>query len=149
MRKKRQLNRLGDIWFGAEGEEDGKPLICRGRKYIPSGAVEPSYPTRVSIYWSYVPENESGMPDAATEESQYEMEDALEGLDSGEYSYLMLVVTGNGRKEWHWYVSDVGVWGERLNEMLAEHTVLPIRIEKSPEPDWALFRDFISGLDGI
>ena len=149
MRKKRQPERLEDVWFGAEGEEEGKPLIFRGRQYVPSGAVEPAYPTRVSIYWPYEPENESGMPDEETEDAQYEMEDALESLDSGERSYLMLVVTGNGRKEWHWYVSDVEAWGERLHELLAEHPVFPIRIEKSLEPDWALFRDFISGFDGI
>ena len=148
MGKKRQSERLEDIWFGAEGEEDGRPLIFRGRQYLPSGIVEPSYPTRVSITWPYEPEGESGMPDEETAEAQYEMENALEGLDSGGYSYLMLVVLGNGRKEWHWYVSDVDAWGERLNELLAERPVFPIRIEKCHEPDWALFRDFISGVGG-
>jgi hypothetical protein len=147
--KKPQRKRLEDVWFSAEGEEDGRPLIFRGRQYIPSGAVEPEFPTRVSIYWPYEPENDSGMPDEETTDAQYVMEDALESLDSGDYSYLMLVVTGNGRKEWHWYVADVAAWGERLNELLAEHPVFPISIEKTHEPDWALFRDFISGVDGI
>jgi Family of unknown function (DUF695) len=149
MPQKPQRRRLEDVWFGAEGEEDGKPLIFRGRQYVPTGAVEPGYPTRVSIYWPYEPENQSGMPDDESTDAQHEMENAFGELDSPDYGYLVLVVLGNGRKEWHWYVSDVGAWGIRLNELLAGHPVFPIRIEKRDDPDWALFRDFISGLDGI
>ena len=146
-RKNLQPATLEDLWFGAEGEEDGKPVIFRGRQYIPNGLVEPGYPTRVSIYWPYIPVNDSGMPDEETTEAQYEMENALESLDSGEYSYLMLVVTGNGRKEWHWYVSEVETWQARLNELLGEYPIFPISVEKSHEPDWALFRNFISELN--
>jgi Family of unknown function (DUF695) len=149
MRKKRQPERLEDVWFGAEGEENGKPLIFRGRQYIPSGAVEPGYPTRVSIYWPYEPENESGLPDEETTDAQHDLENALDKLDSSEFGYLMFVVLGNGRKEWHWYVSEAEAWGSELNKLLADYPVFPIRIEKSDEPDWALFRDFISGFDGI
>lgn len=142
-------HRQKDTWFGAEGEEDGKPLIFRGRQYISSGVVESAYPTRVSIYWHYEPANESGMPDKETSDAQYELDDALNRLDAPESSFLMLVVTGNGRKVWHWYVSDVEAWMKRLNELLVDHPVFPIRIEKSHEPDWFLYLDFISGVDGI
>lgn len=148
MPKNRQGKRLEDVWFGAKGEEDGKPLIFRGRQGAPSG-IESGYPTRVSIYWSYVPENESGLPDDETTDAQHAMENALDKLDSPEFGYLMLVILGNGRKEWHWYVSEVEAWRNELNGLLAEHPVFPIQLEKSDEPDWALYRNFVSGLDGI
>jgi hypothetical protein len=137
------------LWFTAEGEEDGQPLVFRGRQHLPSGVAESDYPTRVRIFWPYESANESGMPDEETNDSQMELEDALAELDSPGVSSQMLVVTGNGRKEWLWYVSDLGAWMERLNELLAGRPVFPIEIGNSHEPDWALYHDFISGLGGI
>ena len=149
MRKKRGRKAPEDLWFGAEGEEEGKPLIFRGRQHVPSGIAESAYPTRVSIYWHYEPANDSGMPDEETNDAHSELENALDRLDSPEFSYLMLIVTGNGRKEWHWYVSGVEAWKNKLNELLENHPVFPILIEKNDEADWALYHDFMSGLDGI
>ena len=138
-----------EVWFTAEGEEEGKPLVFRGRQNAPPGVVESDYPMLVSIFWHYEPANESGMPDNETNEAQIELEDALDALDSPGISFLMLVVTGNGRKEWHWYVSDVDTWMAKLKESLAGRAAFPIEIENSHEPDWALYHSFISGVDGI
>jgi Family of unknown function (DUF695) len=138
-----------DIWFTATGEEDGKPLIFRGRQNVPSGVVESDYATLLSIFWRYQGKSQNGMPDEETNNAQIELEDALVSLDLPGVSFLMLVVTGNGRKEWHWYVSDIGKWMARLNELLAGHAAFPIEIENSPEPDWALYHNFISGVAGI
>src|SRR5262245_2282019 len=99
-----------DVWFTATGEEDGKPLVFRSRQNVPSGVVESNYPTLVSVFWPYKSATESGMPDEGTNDSQIILEDALQPLVSSGVSVLMLVVTGNGRKEWHWYVSDVAKW---------------------------------------
>lgn len=137
-----------EVWFTAEGEEDGKPLVFRSR-VVPSGIVESDYPTLLSIFWPYEPANESGMPDEETLDAQIELDDALDELDSLGVSFLMLVVTGNGRKEWHWYVSDGKEWMNRLNELLAGRRVFPIEIESRYEPDWALYHGFISGMDEI
>lgn len=138
-----------DVWFTAEGEADGKPLIFRGRQHVPAGIIEAGYPYLVSIFWPYEPENDSGMPDRKTEDAQVEFEDVMDGLDSPGMGFLMLVVTGNGQKEWHWYVSDVDAWMARMNESVAGHPAFPIEIESSHEPDWATYHDFISGVDGI
>jgi hypothetical protein len=56
----------------------------------------------ISIYWPYVATNEGGMPDAETNGAQIVSEDALEILDRSGMSYLMLLVTGNCRKVWHY-----------------------------------------------
>lgn len=138
-----------NIYFMAEGEEDGKPLIFRSLHHIPSGIIESDYPNLVTISWYYEPENESGMPDTETNNIQIELEEALEALDSPGVSLLMLVVTGNGRKEWHWYVLDVDAWINKLNELLADYPPFPIQIENHYQPDWALYHTFISGVEGI
>jgi hypothetical protein len=138
-----------DTWFTVTSGDAGNPLIFRARERAPAGVNEADYSTLVSIYWPYEPANESGMPDSETEEAQVELEDALDELDKPGMSILMLVVTGNGQKEWHWYVSDRDAWEARLNELLENRPVFPIQLEAREEPDWALYRDFISGVKGL
>jgi hypothetical protein len=137
------------LWFTATGEEDEKPLIFRSRSSVPSGIVESDYPTRMTIFWEYEPTNDSGMPDEECNNAQVEIENALEELAEGPLSLLMLVVTGNGRKEWHWYVGDVAAWMNRLNDLLSEYPEYPIQIEDCQEPDWALYHNFITDVEGI
>ena len=99
MSKKNRRKPQEEVWFTAGGEEDSKPLVFRGRQNVPPSVVESDYPTLVSIFWPYEPANESGMPDEETNDAQIELEDALDALDSPGISFLMLVITGNGRKE--------------------------------------------------
>lgn len=89
-----------DLYFTATGEEGGKPLIFRSLQSVREGSSESDYPYLASVYWPYTPENDSGMPDAETNEAQIIFEDAMESLDKAGISHLMLAVTGNGRKEW-------------------------------------------------
>jgi len=138
-----------NLYFTATGEEDGKPLIFRSIQSVPDGVKETEYPFLVSVYWPYTSENDGGMPDAATNEAQVDFEDALENLDGPGISHLMLVVTGNGRKEWHWYVKNVEDWMQQLNSALAGKPVFPIQIENSHQPAWSLYHGFISGVQGI
>lgn len=149
MVQKKEKEQGEDTWFTAKGEEEGKPLIFRGRQRFKSSVIESDYPTLLSIRWPYEPANESGMPDEETNTAQIQFEEALDELDSPGVSFLMLVVTGNGRKEWHWYVSDVDAWMSILNELLAGYPIFPVHIENSHEPDWRLYHDFISGMDGL
>ena len=90
-----------DLYFTTTGEEDGKQLIFRGLQNVPDGSKEADYPCLISIYWPYTPENDGGMPDNGTNEAQILFDDSLEVLDKAGVSHLMLVVTGNGRKEWY------------------------------------------------
>jgi hypothetical protein len=136
-----------DTWFTATGDEDGKPLIFRSRIKEFSDTTESDYPYLITIRWYYETDDESGMPNEETNNAQIDLEDALEPLDSEALSVLMLVVIGNGRKEWHWYASDVEVWMSKFNELLANHPEYPIEIENSYEPNWSLYHNFISGVE--
>ncbi len=134
------------IWFTATGEEQRKPLIFRARQQVPAGTMEADYPMLITVHWPYEPVNEKGMPDQDVNSAQMEFEDAIAGLDVPGTSLLMLVVTGNGRKAWHWYASDVESWLDKLNELLRQYLEFPIDIENSYEPDWSLYHSFMSGV---
>lgn len=89
-----------NIYFMAEGEEEGRPVIYRSMKSVPDGEEESDFPTLINIYWPYDKDKNNGMPDQSTNAKQVAFEDAIIPLDANGISHLMLVVTGNGRKEW-------------------------------------------------
>ena len=132
-----------DIWATATGSEDGLPLIFRFRQHLPV-AIRSStdFPTLINVYWRYVGNDSNGMPSAEDNEQQILFEDAIDSIDEQDgLGYLMLVVTGNSRKEWIFYTNDVPAWLDRFNALLTGHAVYPIEIETSTDPDWSTWRD--------
>jgi len=135
-------------WLIAEAEQDGKPVILRAMSSVPRGIKTEEFSKLVSIFWEYRSPNDAGMPDSDTNEQQLTFESALEALAEGGYSYPMIVVTGNGVKEWHWYTKDSQAWMDRLNEQLKDHPTYPLAIELSDDPEWSLYHSFLSGISG-
>lgn len=138
-----------NLYFTAQGEQDGKPVIYRSLENVPENQKESDYPNLINIYWPYDVNVNNGMPDITTNDKQIAFENALESLDQNGISHLVLVVTGNGRKEWIWYVKDVENWMNQLNEKLSGHDVYPIEIEIDQDPEWATYHNFVSGVKGI
>ena len=138
-----------NLYFTAQGEQDGKPVIYRSLERVPENQKESDYPNLINIYWPYDVDANNGMPDPTTNDNQITFEDAIESLDQSGISHLMLVVTGNGRKEWIWYVKDVESWMNQLNEKLAGHDVYPIEIEIDQDPEWSTYHNFVAGVKGI
>lgn len=138
-----------NIYFTAEGEQGGKPVIYRSMENVPEGQKESDFPNLINIYWPFELEVNNGMPNSQTNENQIAFEDAIESLDQNGVSHLMLVVTGNGRKEWIWYVKDVDSWMNQLNEKLKGHEVYPIEVEIEQDPKWSTYHNFVSGVKGI
>lgn len=134
-----------DIYFTATGQEDGNALIFRSLKAVPAGVHEADLPHRVVILWRYETDL-NGMPDADANSAQIALEDALLPLDMNEIGRQMLVVTGNNRKEWLWYVKDFDSWIAQLNQRLTTSPVYPIDISHSYEPQWSSYKDFIAGV---
>lgn len=138
-----------DIYFTATGQEDGLPLVFRSLKSVPEGINQADFPNLISIIWQYNADENNGMPNADENDAQIEFEDALQHLDLNKISRLMLVVTGNGRKEWHWYVRDAEGWMETLNQALVGQRPYPIEITHTLEPDWSLYRNFVANVNGL
>ena len=135
------------LWLMAEGEEEGHPLLFRARASIPTGVLKMQYPLLISVYWPYEETLNEGMPDTELNETQIDFEMALEPLDNSEDSHLMLVITGAGKKEWHYYAQSEEAWLEKFNDLLEEHPEYPLNIEICDDPEWSLYGDFITGLE--
>ena len=132
-----------DIWATATGQENELPLVFRFRQHIPVAVSSSAdFPTLINIYWRYDGTNNNGMPPYDDNEQQIKFEDAIAPLDEQDrLGYLMLVVTGNSRKEWIFYANDIPAWLERFNDLLAGHTVYPIEIETDSDPEWSTWRE--------
>ena len=133
-------------WIIAEGKENEKPILYRVRMSIPSNVEVSEYPYLMSILWEYDQENESGMPTSKQNEQQLSFDDALDAIDNAGAGILMIVVTGNGRREWIWYVNDKTQWSQQLHKALEGHAVYPIDIEQSEDGNWETYRTFKDNL---
>lgn len=138
-----------NIYFTATGEQEGRPVIYRSMQSVPAGEKESDFPTLINIYWPFEKEENNGMPDQNTNEKHIAFEDVIASLDVNGTSHLMLVVTGNGRKEWIWYVKDSNKWMDKFNELLTGYEVYPIQIEMERDPEWSTYHNFVSGVKGI
>jgi hypothetical protein len=132
-----------DIWATATGKEGALPLIFRFRMHIPTSVISTTdFPVLINVYWRYDGSGNNGLPPLQENERQITFEDAITPLDEQEHlAYLMLVVTGNSRKEWIFYAREFEAWLARLNEVLHGHDVYPIEIETSHDPAWTTWRD--------
>ena len=135
-------------YFTATGQEDGKPLIVRIMTAVPVGVREADLPNRVIIRWRYEADL-NGMPNTDSNGGQIALEDALMPLDVNAIGRQMLVITGNNRKEWHWYVKDFDNWMDKLNRRLATSSAYPIEISHTYDPQWSSYRALLAQVNRL
>ena len=132
-------------YFGGTAKiDDQRSLIFVGKE-IPNNYRD--YPDLISIYWDYEPVNEGGMPDDATVKVQREFENLVKFLDIESVSHQVLTMTGNGEKEWHWYVKDRNTWLQEFNQALQGHIQYPIELEVEYQPNWDFYQGFIEKME--
>lgn len=134
-------------WTIAAGEEDGHPLLFRIRQGLPDGVLKMQYPKLISVYWPY--EGDLQDEDNDVNDQHTAFEETVAPLDSRDLSFLMLVITGGGRKEWHYYTQDESKWVDSLNELLVDSPDYPLEIEVAPDPEWNLYEDVMQGISGL
>jgi len=142
LKKRKEQKEEGDHWVIAETKEDGFPIIHRLKMSVPDGISISDYPFLLSILWEYETEDNSRMPSEEQNEQQLNFDDALDKMDNNGNGTMMLAITGNGRKEWVWYIKDPQVWSTELHECLQGHPVYPLDIEKSEDPEWETWKTF-------
>jgi len=139
--KKDQMEKR-DPWMVAETEEDGMPMVYRVRQNIPDHVEVDEFPYLVCVVWAYEPVVDNGMPGGEVAERQATFEDALDGfIENGGDSEHMVVVTGNGRKEWLWYARDVDDWIEGFSEALSDLPPFPVEIEGYDSEGWRAYKE--------
>jgi hypothetical protein len=86
------------------------------------------------------------MPTPECLDTMLEMEELLHELEGDPIGFMMFSVTGNGRKEWVWYVKDQDTFIEGLNRCLGGHEAFPIEIESAPAGNWDTYEDIITNV---
>lgn len=135
-----------DSYFIASGEENGNPVIFRSMTAMPAGVHEIDLPNHVVVRWRYET-HANGMPTSGSYNRQMALEDALMPLDVNEIGRQVIVITGDNRKEWHWYVKDFDRWMVELDRRLEGSSAFPIDISHTYEPEWSSFKTFLADLD--
>jgi len=136
------------LYFNSTATEDGKLIVYRSFQSVPIPINQSAYPYLISIFWPYKQDNERGMPESSVIDSQYALEDMMRVLDVPEISHLALVVTGNGRKMWHWYAKDKESWMEKFKRTVEGVPKFPVKIKRAHQPDWRLYNSFIEWANG-
>jgi hypothetical protein len=134
-------------WVMAEAENDGTYVVYRLRTTKPLIANIGSYATGISIRWSYDGQD-SGMPPSDVNAQQLTFEEAIEELTMyNGYSFLMLVSTGMGCKEWLFYAKERDEFMNRLNSALKRHPEYPLKIEFYDDAEWKIWNDVLGVID--
>ena len=134
-------------WVMAEAKNDEATVVYRLRTTKPPLADIGSYGTAISIRWSY-DGGDSGMPSSEVNAQQLVFEEATEELAMyNGYSFLMLVSTGVGYKEWVFYAKDRSEFMSRLNAVLKRHPEYPLKIEFYDDAEWKIWNDIVSIID--
>src|SRR5262245_6687514 len=133
------------LWQVATASDEGHPIIIRFRVQVPIGVQTDNFPTLVKIHWSYDGSARNGLPGTEDQDRHVEFEEATRPINENEkLGFLMLVVTGNSRKEWIHYVKDLDAWLACLSELVGSHDTYPIEIGTMEDPAWKAWRNVAS-----
>ncbi len=136
-----------DPWLIAETEEDGMPMIYRVRQNIPANLEISDYSHLVCVLWEYETTIANGLPGSEVAEQQEAFEDALDDfIEKDLDNEHMVIVTGNGRKEWLWYVKDPDDWIEGFSAALSGHPPFPVEIQGYDAEGWKAYNDLKQAL---
>jgi hypothetical protein len=130
-----------------EAPHEENPFIVRIRGAKPPGISVEDYPVLINLCWFTEETSDNGMPTPEALDTMLEMEELLNGLDGESIGFMMFSVTGNGRKEWVWYVKDQDAFIEGLNRCLGGHDEFPIEIESAPAGNWDTYEDLIASVE--
>jgi len=118
---RKRFGRQRDIgeWTMATGSEGGFPLVIRTRVRAPQGTSSGAFPETVEVVWRFDSSNTNGMPATDLTALMMECEDALDALEGAATGFLGISITGNGRREWVWYVMDADAFRAHVRELVA------------------------------
>lgn len=131
-------------WVLAESEHEGRTYIYRFRQSIPHGIEPTDFPHVVTIQWPYDGSEYNGMPKPEVQQPMMRFEEAVSSIEGPRIGFVLIVVTGDNRKEWTWHVRDTDTFMSELNCVLASHETYPIEIYYGRDDNWDEFRNFLS-----
>ncbi|MBB6600636.1 DUF695 domain-containing protein [Luteimonas sp. MC1825] len=137
---------ISDEWLVANGYEDDLPLVMRMRASLPPENIRNVYADLAVIYLEFEPD-EDGLPSDAMTKELEGAETSLESLIERQGVGIQAAsITGNGTREWHYYVSDRQKFKSQLQSALVNYKSFPISIEVCEDPKWNGLADLLESI---
>ena len=129
--------KLTDNWFSTMAIADNElPIFISGREDLDEFRLSGKFKERVEIYWKY-DSNHNGMPSDAEGELMEQVIDSLRNaVEKDKLALLTGLYPGNNERTLVFYTRTSRVFGERLNDALAEFPQLPITLYVEIDPEW-------------
>lgn len=128
-------------WTAPTQTESGASVMVTGRDNLDKIISKGKCIYRVTVIWDYDAEP-SGYPDKATSELMEQATDAMaEEFRKDDIAYMTGIYTGDGRREWVFYTSNMNIFNKVFNRALENLPVLPIVVEAEEDRDWEEYRE--------
>jgi hypothetical protein len=128
-------------WWLARTTENGNELLFRVRATFPDEATIARYPYLAIVDWVYQPRPD-GMPNRDTSEQMYALEDLLEEkLENVGAATLAFTRTGNGKRQWNYYVADRNTFKAAISAETRDKHNFPVHIHFVSDPSWQALRE--------
>jgi hypothetical protein len=125
--------------------ENGFPVVYALVPELPAETRRSELPHLAVVSWNYAGSQRNGMPDPNTNERMLQLERTLsETFEEKVGSAHAYHRTGNGLKEFAYYVSDPGAFMTEINRSLRGLPRFPIDIKFYLDEEWSDFRETVA-----
>ncbi len=121
--------------------ESGRTILVTGRDYMDEIIAKNKFVYRITVSWEYeaLP---SGMPVDADAELMQQVTDAFtEEFKRDKVAYMTGIYTGDGKREWIFYTSNLNIFQKVFNRALDELPLIPFVIEAESDPEWEEYKE--------
>lgn len=136
-----------DHWTIATADDGGNRLFFRIRAVPPAEADRARFPRQLAVTWEYDDAGNNGLPASEVLERMSLFEDRLTvALEDAGAAFATVVVTGNGAREWHWYIADTEQVMGLVNQALSDLEPFPVIFSIHEDPEWEGYFSFLSNM---
>jgi len=130
----------------ARKDEDGFPVIFKLVNELPDAPIREALPWLTVISWKYDGASRNGMPPNDVNQRMIILENAIDGLVAAGFMRHAYSRTGNGLKEFAYYIHDRDAFIGQFNAALAAHAPYPIAIDFYSDPEWQDFKVILESI---
>lgn len=123
-------------WVVLQYEDEGRPFVMKAMETLPPDQDRARFPWLTVIGWHYADADATGFPEADTLAQMERLEEAVETLEQKGLCRFVYSKTGQGQREFVYYIGDRDVFMTAFNEALSGQPRYPLEIEFFEDPDW-------------
>ena len=128
-------------WTAPAIAESGRTFLVTGRDYMDEVIAKNKYVNRITVSLDYdaLP---TGMPSDNDAELMQQVTDAfMSAFKRDKVAYLTGIYTGDGKREWVFYTSNLFIFQKVFNRALENLPLIPLVIEAEADPEWNEYRE--------